>query len=456
MIVGLYTRVSTQEQAQEGYSLDEQESRLRKYCEALNWTIFKVYRDGGFSGASTDRPALRSMIHDIEDSRIQKVVVYKLDRLSRSQYDTLYLIERVFLSHGVDFVSMTENFDTATPFGRAMIGILSVFAQLEREQIKERMALGKEARSKEGLFHGGDAPRGYTYSPDAGLQIEPTEAGHVRAAFQMFCERQSSYSICHELENMSGRPWNWSALHYVLANRLYLGEIRHKGEWRKGSHEPIIDQKTFDKAQAILAERSKRHRENHRDGRVKSLLGGLLVCGECGKRYYSFREQTNRKQKSYADYTQIYECAERKEHHTCQNRIWKASELEQAVLDEVRKLKLALPERRQEPPKDYTAEIKKIDAQLERLMDLYSVGGISLESVQLRVNTLNERRAALEEKQYLSAQNGKTDYREAKRLIQSFDDIIHHATQEELREVLRTLIDRIEIHGEDLEIYWKL
>ena len=113
MKVACYIRVSTAEQAKEGYSVGEQTERLKKYADAMNWDIFKVYTDGGFSGANMDRPALQNMIKDINAGFIDKVLVYKLDRLSRSQKDTLYLIEDVFLSHGCDFVSMNENFDTS-------------------------------------------------------------------------------------------------------------------------------------------------------------------------------------------------------------------------------------------------------------------------------------------------------------------------------------------------------
>lgn len=148
MKIAIYTRVSTLEQKEHGYSLGEQSERLEGYAKARGWSVYKVYTDGGHSGASLDRPALKSMIRDIERGKVDGVLVYKLDRLSRSQKDTLYLIEDVFNRHGVGFVSMQESFDTSTPFGKAMVGILSVFAQLEREQIKERMTLGKIGRAK--------------------------------------------------------------------------------------------------------------------------------------------------------------------------------------------------------------------------------------------------------------------------------------------------------------------
>lgn len=148
MKVGLYVRVSTQEQADEGYSVQEQTERLKKYCEAMNWIVYKVYTDPGYSGGNIDRPGFQTMIDDVKAGKIDKVVVYKLDHLSRSQFDTLYLIEKVFLVNDTDFVSMTENFNTSSPLGRAMIGFLAVFAQLEKDKINERMSMGKEARAK--------------------------------------------------------------------------------------------------------------------------------------------------------------------------------------------------------------------------------------------------------------------------------------------------------------------
>lgn len=145
ILADLYCRVSLELQAEEGYSLQEQEERLRAYAKAQGLAIHAVRVDPGFSGASMDRPGLQAVLDDVRAHRIQKVCTYKLDRLSRSQKDTLYLIEDCFIPNGVDYVSATEPLDTGTPLGMAMVGILSVFAQLERQQIKERMAMGRIA-----------------------------------------------------------------------------------------------------------------------------------------------------------------------------------------------------------------------------------------------------------------------------------------------------------------------
>lgn len=151
--VAIYIRVSTTEQAEEGFSVPAQKEKLINYCKAREWIISDIYIDPGYSGSNINRPAIQKLITEIKNFDI--VLVYKLDRLSRSQKDTLHLIEDVFLNNKVDFVSLSEAFDTFTPFGRASIGILSVFAQLERENIKEWSKLGKKERAKNGLFHGG-------------------------------------------------------------------------------------------------------------------------------------------------------------------------------------------------------------------------------------------------------------------------------------------------------------
>ena len=124
MRVAVYPRVSGHEQ-EDNYSIPEQIDRMKKYCAARDWQIHKIYTDSGFSGASLDRPGLQAMIKDAKDKKIDMVLVYKLDRLSRSQKDTLYLIEDVFEASDVHFASMTENFDTSTPFGKAILGILA-------------------------------------------------------------------------------------------------------------------------------------------------------------------------------------------------------------------------------------------------------------------------------------------------------------------------------------------
>ena len=196
--------------------------------QAHDWAVKEIYADPGYSGSNLNRPGIQKLMADIKDCDI--VLVYKLDRLSRSQRDTLYLIEEVFLPNNTDFVSMQESFDTATPFGKAMIGLLAVFAQLEREQIKERTKMGRIARAKLGLYHGGGyIPIGYDYE-DGKLIINPYEAEQIRKIFKWYIAGESLISITNKLQaegytNKYGSWSSWSSIRNVIGNETYTGTI---------------------------------------------------------------------------------------------------------------------------------------------------------------------------------------------------------------------------------------
>ena len=158
-----------------------------------------IYVDGGYSGSNLERPGMQKMMS--ETDKFDTVLVYKLDRLSRSQRDTLYLLEDVFLPNNVDFMSMQESFDTATPYGKAMVGLLAVFAQLEREQIRERTWTGRVERAKTGLYHGGGyIPIGYEYE-DGRLVVNPYEAEQVQKIFEWYLAGASLKEITDRLHN---------------------------------------------------------------------------------------------------------------------------------------------------------------------------------------------------------------------------------------------------------------
>lgn len=185
----LYCRVSTDAQFEDGYSIDAQKELLQAYCKSRQITNYKIFVDGGYSGSNLNRPAIQEVIEDSKQGKISTVVVYKLDRISRSQKDTLYLIEDVFLPNEVDFISMNESFDTSSPFGRAMVGILSVFAQLERDNIKLRTRMGMKKRVEEGYWMGGGiVPYGYDYDANQGILVKNGESDNVRKMYELYLE----------------------------------------------------------------------------------------------------------------------------------------------------------------------------------------------------------------------------------------------------------------------------
>ena len=442
-----YVRVSTDSQREEGYSIGEQTECIKSYCKAMGWKVVKVYTDGGYSGANTNRPALQDLISASQSHSIDAVVVYKLDRLSRSQKDTLTLIEG-FLDNGVAFISMTESFDTSTPFGRATVGILSCFAQLERENIKERTSLGKQARAKEGKFHGGGfAPIGYDYI-DGQLIVNEYEAMQIRMIHELFQQGESFRGI----EKIMGEKgyshkngtWYPNNVKRVLLNPLYTGKINHHGDAIEGQHEAIIDDKTYNKTMTIYNQQVKRNVKNM----GQSLLGGMVYCARCGAHYTSMI--TQRHPKIYRYYSCNSRCKKNRRlvrNENCKNDIWKAEELEELILNEVRKLKvedIEPPKLRKKDSILIENEIKKIDSQISRMVDLYSVEGISFDVISKKIADLEERKAKLTTKE-----EPKKGY-----LVKSLKEAIELGNDDQIRAIVRSLIDHIEIDGEDVMIYW--
>ena len=350
VVAACYVRVSTIEQAKNGNSIPEQTERTQKYCEAMGWTLYRVYTDAGYSGSNQNRPGLQALVADAKAHRINKVIVYKLDRLSRSQKDTLNLIEDVFLANGVDFVSMSENFDTSTPFGRAMVGILAVFAQLEREQIKERMYMGKEAAAKKGKYNGGkQVPVGYRLK-DGEFVADEFGKMQVQEVFRMTLEGYTPREIAENLNTKgllrSGMPWSARNVKLALQQKAYVGFKKFEGTWYKSDHEPIIDTETFVAVQKIIGDKKgKAFKSNPKPGLATSYLAGLVFCGRCGSRYAMCSNPF--RYKGHETIYRYYRCNVRagriagKKASSCNNINWRAEKLEEVVFDEIRKLTLS-------------------------------------------------------------------------------------------------------------------
>lgn len=478
--VALYVRVSTQEQAKEGYSIGEQEERLRKYADAMCWNIYKIYVDPGYSGGNMNRPGLQSLIKDVEDRLVDKVVVYKLDRLSRSQKDTLILIEDVFLTHNVDFVSMSESFDTATPVGRAVLGLLAVFAQLERDQIKERMGIGREARAKSGKWGGGAIePVGFNYDASRDLLIKNDyEIIQYLEAVDLFLKGTPIRTIERIFLEKGYKhkygPWSVVTLKAVLKSKLYLGYIHYHDEWYPAEHDAVITQETYDKIQKIFAQRAEDFKAFRRKGgRVTCYLAGLLLCKKCGARY---SKQENCRRRKGKEIVYAYMCNSRNKKTknmikdpNCKNKNWKMEELDEIVFNEIRKLAID-PEYirtlRREEKKNATDtpnkiqiienEIEKINDQISRFMDLYGIGKFTIDQVSSKIDPLNESRSRLEkELNSLNAEAGRLSEEEAIELVTSFEDIIEGGDFDEIRQLLTSLIYYIELDEDDVYIHWK-
>lgn len=475
--VAIYVRVSTKEQAMEGYSIGEQTDRLKKFCEAHGWTIVKIYTDAGHSGANQDRPALQEMIEDIEAGRIDKVLVYKLDRLSRSQKDTLELIEDVFLKNDTDFESMSEKLDTSTAHGRAMVGILAAFAQLEREMITERMSMGMAARIKEGKWRGGSqVPFGYDYEPALEkLVINEYESMIVKHLFEAFADGESLYSIAEEMRETGHTLHNGKVdkrnLRYILRNKTYCGYQRHLDEWIKCKHDAIVEEETFNKVQNILDENKRRFEESGYKTGIKAIstcLGGLLYCAQCGAKYGKI--QTGAKKYGYHMNYYCYSRSKRIKSMikdpNCKNKFYRVEELDNIIFNEIKKLSID-PEYMQHIKKEAEKEadvqkihaiekqIKSISNQLSRFMDLYGLGRYSLEELDEKTAPLAAQRTKLKKQlEKLQADSKRITEEQVIKIVSSFDEVLEKGDLHDKRAIIEQLIDRIVIDNDDITIHW--
>ena len=447
-----YVRVSTDNQL-ENYSIEEQTDRLRAYCKAKDIHIVKFYTDGGYSGGNLNRPALQQMLSDIDYGIIDLVVVYKLDRLSRSQKDTLTLIEDRFLSKSVDFISVNENFDTSTPFGRAMIGILSVFAQLEKDQITERFTMGRIGRAKNGYFHGGPtAPTGYDYI-DGNLVVNEYEAMQVRDLYARFLKGYSVYDCWQYMQKKYTTKYGgWKSetlVRNVLKNEVYTGKVKFKGAIYPGNHSPIIPEEQFLQVQELFAS-SRRTLDTFKRSPFKAstLLASLIYCDKCGARFHGEHGNYSCYSRTKGDKKYILD-------PNCRNKKWKIPELDALVTDYIARLNFSDLKQRSPapaPPVDHSARIEEIDRQIGKLIDLYQIGSIPIETISKKIEDLSKEKAALEEEASCQKSAPRSSLSEMITARSTFLSLVDTGSLEEKRACLSVLIDRIFINDEDVNI----
>ncbi len=440
----LYARVSTEAQWEEGYSIDAQKEMLLAYCKTKGIEETEFYIDGGFSGATTKRPALEKLTDDIKKGLISTVIVYKLDRFSRSQKDTLYLIEDVLIPNGVSFVSMNENMDTSTPIGRAMLGIMSAFAQLERETIKERTRMGMLERVKNGYWMGGGKiPFGYDYDREQGKLVPNKDAQTVKDVYSLYLQGISPNKIAQ----LTGLKYEHHAIQ-ILKRRSNTGCIVYKGQVYEDCHEPIISKEVYEQAMHMMAQRSKT------SGDTKCLLAGLVFCGVCGAKM-RYQKWSGGKYKIYC-----YSQDKGKKHiasHRCDNIKTDAEELEKEVLSDLFGLcckKYEGVSTDADVLKILENTVNSYKKRLLRLYDLYSSA-----QDDLLLSEINRKKEELEKAQ-LEYDNEKEKRKKASRIQKRFEKLgaLESAwdkmTPGERHSVISELIDKIVITYDRVDIYY--
>ena len=341
----VYTRKSSEEGLDmEFNSLDAQREACEAYVasqKAEGWLLVPDrYNDGGYSGGTLERPALQRLIANIEANRIDVVVVYKIDRLSRSLMDFAKLVE-VFDRNGVTFVSVTQSFNTTTSMGRLTLNILLSFAQFEREVIGERIRDKFAASRRKGMWMGGWAPLGYDIK-DRKLVVNEAETATVRTIFQRFLRTGSMTKLTVALRSegmrtKGGKPVDKGYLYRILNNRVYLGEAVHKGIAYPGEHAAIIERPLWDRVHEIIGE-SPRKRAMRTRAQTPALLKGLIF-GPTGAAMTPAHTRKGGKLYRYYVSTDVV----KRDADACSVRRIRAADIETAVIDQLRGL-LRAPE----------------------------------------------------------------------------------------------------------------
>lgn len=346
----IYTRKSHEEGLEQEFnSLDAQREAGEAYIKSQQmqgWQLVpERYDDGGFSGGNMERPGLRKLLADIEDGKVDVIVVYKIDRLSRSLLDFMHMIE-MFNTKGVSFVSVTQHFSTTDSTGRMFLGILITFAQYEREVAADRIRDKITAAKRRGKYCGGVPILGYDVDRKAKkLVVNQAESQLVNHIFKRFCQLGSGRMMAKELNEQGyttkswvtkkgslheGKPWNTGHIYRLLKNRTYIGEVTHKEKSYPGEHQAIIDKKTWNKVQTILAENTRDKTGNTRIAMI-SPLKGVLQCGHCN--YAMGPTYTRKGERRYTYY--ICEKDTKRAVSTCPIKRIPAGDIEKAVLEQL-------------------------------------------------------------------------------------------------------------------------
>lgn len=453
----LYIRVSTDAQAEEGYSIEAQCEKLKAQCLIKGLKNYELYIDGGWSGSNLQRPEMQRMIKDILAGRIATVMVYKLDRISRSQKDTLYLIEDVLIPNGVEFISLNENLDTSTSYGRAMIGILSAFAQLERENIHERTGMGMLERVKEGYWRGGGKiPYGYDYDRKAGILVPNEDAETVRRIYRLYIEGASAQKIA----DLTGLRYD-RLVTQILRRKSNTGVQIYRGKEYPARHEAIISLETYEHAMELMRTRSRKTSY----GESPYLLTGLVECGVCGAKMRYFKHKDEKESEGFRLTLACNSRYKSKPYlvkdESCTNPIIDARELERYIVSDLFRLSVKADEKKGEPGAAGQAldeTLRQRKAELERrLRNLYVRFGDSRDEQLLAV--LEQTHAELEDiNGRIEEEKGKHTIKnkENEKILPTIRDNWARMSMAEKRELIRILIDKIVVYEDRAVIHYSL
>jgi site-specific DNA recombinase len=467
----IYTRKSTEEGLQQEFnSLDAQRESGEAYIAAQKhegWTCLPDrYDDGGFSGGNLERPALQRLMKDIQAGRVDCVVVYKVDRLSRSLLDFSRIME-TFDQHKVSFVSVTQQFNTTHSMGRLTLNILLSFAQFEREIISERTRDKIAAARRKGKFAGGKPVLGYDLlSSPAGprLVVNEEEAERVRAIFGLYLQQEALIPAVTELakrgwvtkwwetkrgRHMGGKPFDKNLLYHLLTNVVYTGKVRHHAEVHPGAHDAIVDDQTWQRVQALL-ERNRRTGGALVRNRYGALLKGILHCESCGcGMMHTFTSSGPRRYRYY-----VCLKAQKRGWHTCKTKSVPAGEMEKFVVEQIKAvgrdpavlagtLKQVQAQAKKELA-DLQSQERTLQRELAKLVAARAKGSVVVDAVRQR--ELEQQLTKVRE-DILAAEQTAVSEGDVEAALGKFDPVWDTLSPREQARIIRLLVERVDYDG---------
>ncbi len=484
----IYTRKSTEEGLDSDFNtLDAQREAAEAYIasqKAEGWVcLADRYDDGGFSGGDMERPALERLLSDVASGRIDCIVVYKVDRLSRSLLDFARIMERLE-EQEVSFVSVTQQFNTTHSMGRLTLNILLSFAQFEREIIAERTSDKMTAARRKGKWTGGMLVLGYDLHPDGGrITVNEEEAALVRGIFELYLQKESLLTTLKELKRRGwqtkewvtqkgklrrGKPFNKNRLYRLLTNPIYLGKVRCKEELYDGEHEPIVDDSVWRRVQALM-HRNSRTGGRHVRNKYGALLKGLIQCGACGVTMaHSYTQKKSGRRYRY------YICsrAQKNGYDSCPSPSVSAPEIEGFVIDQMRRIGkdpaligetlAAAKEQSMEGLEQLEAERRSLEKRLKTYEDevrgLIRLTAENGDGTALATKHLaelqelirrTERRATEVREEAIALSRRSVDEREVAEALSLFDPVWDSLSPRERARALHLLLEQVVYYGQE-------
>jgi len=473
MKVAIYTRVSTKEQAEEGFSLDAQRDELTKFCLDKGYEVVGVYSDEGISGKNKKRPALQRLLKDSASNKFNLVLVLKYSRIARNLIDTLTIVQEL-KKNDVSFKCLDIDFDTTTPAGIMLMQMMGSIAEYERNNIVEYVVLGMNQRARDGKWNGGIV-FGYD-SINKSIQINPEESEVVKQIFSWYLNGIGPVLIRDRLNKLGirtkkGNEFNTIGVRDILTNPVYKGYIRfgRRREHNKlnanytlvrGEHEAIIDEDTFEKAQIIMQSNK---RKTRRGASGVHLLSSILRCPECGAKMYFHPAGSPKSDGTYRGY---YLCSKYKQNGTCTAKTTNAEKTEKEVIERLNYfiasqeiVKNVVNEFNNNGTMDLGLVKKQLETTLKEIRELekgkqkqmldYSMGKIDAdifkELKQFTEDAIKERVEQKEalEKELVKSVNNTVNYNVVHNALKKFQTMFHKSDIKLKKRLLDSLIDKI-------------